>query len=120
MKKHQIKSSIIVLLFFGISIFQLKAQTTKVKGKVTDESNAPMPFVNINFINSNIGTTTDFDGVYSLETKWATDSLSASFLGYQKDVRKITKNKSQTIHFKLKTSSVKINTVNILEKKKAK
>jgi hypothetical protein len=79
MKKHQIKSSIIVLLFFGISIFQLKAQTTKVKGKVTDESNAPMPFVNINFINSNIGTTTDFDGVYSLETKWATDSLSASF-----------------------------------------
>jgi hypothetical protein len=37
MKKHQIKSSIIVLLFFGISIFQLKAQTTKVKGKVTDE-----------------------------------------------------------------------------------
>ncbi len=120
MKKHQIKSSIIVLLFFGISIFQLKAQTTKVKGKVTDESNAPMPFVNINFINSNIGTTTDFDGVYSLDTKWATDSLSASFLGYQKDVRKITKNKSQTIHFKLKTSSVKINTVNILEKKKAK
>ena len=46
--------------------------------------------------------------------------MSASFLGYQKDVRKITKNKSQTIHFKLKTSSVKINTVNILEKKKAK
>lgn len=98
----------------------VKGQTTKVKGKVLNQSNSPMPFVNINFINSNVGTITDFDGMYSLETKWATDSLSASFLGYQKDVQKIFTNKSQTINFKLKTSSVKINTVNIVEKKKVK
>ena len=33
-------------------------QTTKVK--VIDKSNNPMPFVNMKFVNSHIGITTDF------------------------------------------------------------
>jgi len=85
MKKHQLAFKTILLLFLALSSSYSIGQTTKVKGKVLDESNNPMPFVNINFVNSHIGTTTDFDGMYSIETKWATDSLSASFLGYQKE-----------------------------------
>lgn len=120
MKNHSLEFKIVVLLFFAFSYGYTKGQTTKIKGKVIDESNAPMPFVNIKFAKTNIGTTTDFDGKYFIETKWATDSLSASFLGYRKDVKKILKNKSQTINFKLKTASIKINTVNIVDKKKVK
>ncbi|MGB0592860.1 MAG: carboxypeptidase-like regulatory domain-containing protein, partial [Flavobacteriales bacterium] len=85
MKKHQLAFKTILLLFLALSSSCSIGQTTKVKGKVLDESNNPMPFVNINFVNSHIGTTTDFDGMHSIETKWATDSLSASFLGYQKE-----------------------------------
>lgn len=120
MKKHQLAFKTILLLFLALSSSYSIGQTTKVKGKVLDESNNPMPFVNINFVNSHIGTTTDFDGMYSIETKWATDSLSASFLGYQKEVQNIVKNKNQTINFKLETNSVKLKTVNIVGKKKLK
>ena len=85
MKKHQLAFKTILILFLALSSCYSTVQTTKVKGIVLDESNNPMPFVNINFVNSHIGTTTDFDGMYSIETKWATDNLSASFLGYQKE-----------------------------------
>ena len=120
MKKRLLTLKIISLVFLALNNGHIRGQTTKIKGIVLDQSNSPMPFVNINFINSNVGTITDFDGMYSIETKWATDSLSASFLGYKKDVQKIITNKSQTINFKLTTTSVKINTVNIVEKKKVK
>ena len=85
MKKHQLAFKTILILFLALSSCYSKVQTTKVKGIVLDESNNPKPFVNINFVNSHIGTTTDFDGMYSIETKWATDNLSVSFLGYQKE-----------------------------------
>ena len=85
MKKYQLAFKTILILFLALSSCYSTVQTSKVKGIVLDESNNPMPFVNINFVNSHIGKTTDFDGMYSIETKWATDNLSASFLGYQKE-----------------------------------
>ena len=85
MKKLQLNSPLIACLFFTFCFIQTKAQLTKVKGKVLDEFNTPMPFVNISFINSNVGTITDFDGMYFIETKWAKDSLTVSFVGYTKN-----------------------------------
>ena len=79
MKKHQLAFKTILILFLALSSCYSKVQTTKVKGIVLDESNNPKPFVNINFVNSHIGTTTDFDGMYSIETKY---NLS---VGYQKE-----------------------------------
>lgn len=102
------------LLFFSYGF----SQTTKIKGKVVDENNQPIPFVNINFINTNIGTITNFDGYFNMETKWATDSLSASFLGYDKSSKKVIKKRSQSINFKLKPTSINIRTVNIVETKR--
>ncbi|MDA9898172.1 DUF5686 and carboxypeptidase regulatory-like domain-containing protein [Flavobacteriales bacterium] len=120
MKKLQLNSPLIACLFFTFCFTQTKAQLTKVKGKVLDEFNTPMPFVNISFINSNVGTITDFDGMYFIETKWAKDSLTVSFVGYTTSTQKIIKNKNQTINFKLKPNSIKINTIDIVEKKKVK
>ena len=105
MKKHQLAFKTILLLFLALSSSYSTGQTTEVKGKVLDESNNPMPFVNINFVNSHIGTTTDFDGMYSIETKWATDNLSASFLGCQKEIQNIVKNKNQTKNGRRRISS---------------
>ena len=83
----------------------LKAQElTKVKGKVVDENNHPLPFVNIRFEKANIGTTTDFDGQYKLESKWATDKITASFLGFKNQTKNLKIGSPQQINFKLKSS----------------
>ena len=94
------------------------AQITKIKGKVVDEQGQALPFVNVKFINSNVGTTTDFDGKYILQTKWAKDSLSASYLGYKRKVLKVTKNKQQTLNFKLEPTAVNVKTIEIRSRKK--
>lgn len=114
------KNSLLFLLLFATVFHYSQAQSTKIKGKVINDNNEPMPFVNIKFDNSNIGTVTDFDGKYFLETKWATDKLSASFLGYTSSTKVVEHNKSQTINFTLKSSSIKLASVDIVERKKVK
>ena len=52
------------------------AQTTRVSGKVFDsETKEPLPFVNIIFKGTRIGTTSDFDGNFLLSTSEKVDSL---------------------------------------------
>jgi len=114
------KKCLLLLVLFSTVFHFSQAQSTKIKGKVVNERNEPMPFVNIKFKNSNVGTITDFDGKYSLETKWATESLSASFLGYTTSTKSVEYNKSQTIDFKLKSTSIKLAAVDIVESKKVK
>jgi len=60
MKKNQLAFTTSLLLFLALSSSYSMRQTTKVKDKVIDKSNNPMPFVNMKFVNSHIGITTDF------------------------------------------------------------
>lgn len=96
------KNSLLFLVLFSIVFHYCEAQSTKIKGKIVNESNEPMPFVNIKFRNSNVGTVTDFDGKYSLETKWATDILEGFFFGLHYSFKKRYK-KQVSIH-KLSTA----------------
>ncbi len=58
--------SILLILSSGWVFAQEK---TKVKGVITDaESGDPLPFVNVAFVGKNVGTTTDFNGKYQLDT----------------------------------------------------
>jgi len=57
------------------------AQTISVKGTVTDESKLPMPGVSVVVKGTTKGTTTDFDGNFTLEVP-AKATLSVSFIGY--------------------------------------
>ena len=88
-----------LLLFFSVSLY---AQQTIVKGKVTDaNSGDPIPFVNVVFRGTSIGSTTDFDGNYTIKTSAPTDSLSASYIGYKPKQKKIIKGISQIIDFQI-------------------
>lgn len=102
-------------LYFGY-VF---GQTTTVSGKITDaNTNVPLPFVNVTFRNSKIGTTTNLDGKYSLESYYATDSLVASFLGYKKMSKKVKKDVMQEINFELQPTTIELKAVEILGDKK--
>ena len=58
---------------------------TAVSGRVFDgESGQPLPFVNVSFAGSNLGTMTDVEGLYRLEAGVErVTKLVISTLGYQ-------------------------------------
>ena len=98
----------VILLTLGIlcTLFSV-AQKTVVKGKVYDkETGEPLPFVNIAFQNSKIGTTSDIDGNYYLETYYPTDTLMASYVGYKIFKVKIKKDREQTIDIAMEPGAV--------------
>ncbi|MCD4745137.1 MAG: DUF5686 and carboxypeptidase regulatory-like domain-containing protein [Bacteroidales bacterium] len=95
--------------------FHLSAQVTKIMGKVINaETQEPIPFANVFFKGTTIGVITDFEGKYSLETNKASDTLIASFIGYETNFKKIAKNRFQEINFKLLPRNISLPEVVIL------
>jgi hypothetical protein len=91
-----------VLVWLVLSPVAVLAQETVIRGKITDAfSGDPIPFVNVVFKGTSIGTTTDFDGNYVLRTTSPTDSLQASYIGYKPRTKVVQKGISQTINFQL-------------------
>jgi hypothetical protein len=106
-KKHSISLKYILsfLLFCVISLFAVSrsiAQNT-IKGRVTDASNGdPIPFASVGLKGVNAGTTTNFQGEYTLTTKLPADSIYVSFVGYKKRTKKIDRKlTNQEIDFQL-------------------
>ena len=103
--KTNLITTLLTMLFLAGSVY---AQTQTITGKVTEENGEPMAFVNVIIKGTTTGTTTDFDGKFSIEIKFGeneTVELEASYIGY--DPMKITVSKSMTsVNFKLATTSI--------------
>lgn len=85
----------------------LSAQITRVRGTVLDfDSGEPVPFANVVFPNTNIGTITDFDGSFSIQTVQKVDSVQATYLGYRTAGIAIVPGKDQEVNIRLKHSSI--------------
>ena len=69
----------IVLLLINVQLFS----QIVVTGKVTDAfMGEPLPGATVQIEGTTIGTTTDFDGMYTLEVISETDVLMVSFIGF--------------------------------------
>lgn len=80
------------IVIFGAPIL-CAAQTTKVKGRVIDaNTKEALPFCNISFIKSTVGTITDQTGFFSIDAKQATDSISVQYVGYNRRSFPVKKN----------------------------
>ena len=76
------KNTFTLILIFYSSI--LLSQSGRITGLVMDgEYDEPMAFANVIVKGSTIGTTTDFDGKYSLDLQPGEYTLTFSFVGYQ-------------------------------------
>lgn len=85
------------------------AQSTKVSGTVTDGATGqPVPFVSIAYIDSRLGTVTNMDGRYSLDTYYATDTLVFSCVGYVPRRFAVKKDRAQVIDVVLLASSTSL------------
>jgi len=70
--------TIILIIFTTILVAQ-----TKVSGVVIDEFDYPVPYANVIFKNSTIGTITDENGRFYLESDERQQILQISFVGYE-------------------------------------
>lgn len=92
----------IFVLFLLLSVFTLSAQTTKVRGQVTDaKTGEPLPLVSVFFVGTTIGVTTDFEGFYTIETREKVSQLAVSFLSYEKQTVQIRPGAFNTVNFEL-------------------
>ena len=76
----------ILLITLFISLIVNAQDKGNVTGLLTDKeySNAPLPFANVQLKGTTIGTTTDFDGMYTLSLAPGNYTIVFSFLGYKK------------------------------------
>ncbi len=103
---------IIVFLLKGTLSF---GQITKVRGTIIDAATLePVPFVNVTFKNSTIGTITNTDGEYFLETRNYYDSIIVSFVGYKQQSHFVNKNHFQEINFSLEANVFELEEIVIL------
>ena len=71
-----------IFIFFLIPGW-ITAQNIIIKGKITDaETGEALPFVSVYIKNTDTGTSTDFDGFYTLSLTGTFDSLTVFNMGY--------------------------------------
>lgn len=91
----------VALMMFA---FLANSQTT-ISGKVVDENNEPIPGANVVIVGKAIGTTSDFDGLFKLETSEVPPfKIRISTLGYSSTNEDVTEN-NQTFTIVLNESS---------------
>ena len=90
----------VLLLSFSLG---LTAQTTRVKGKVTDaDTGEPIPFASIYFDGTTIGISTDLEGEFVLETRSEqAQALTASIIGYESQTFIIVNGSFSVVNFRL-------------------
>lgn len=107
MKKNKRIYAALVLLLLVITGFSGYAQT-KLTGKVTDETNLPLPGVVVAQTGTSNKTTTDANGVYNLTLQNGTQSLTFSYIGFTTVTINYT---GSNIDVTLKSSSQALNEV---------
>lgn len=101
---------LVVLCLAGVNF--VIAQDNTINGKITDATtNEPIPFANVYFKGTTVGTTTDFNGSYHLKSSNFKDSITVTVVGYIARSKKIKKGQDQVIDFQLKPTSFNLGEV---------
>ncbi|MGV8093056.1 MAG: TonB-dependent receptor [Mangrovibacterium sp.] len=85
-------------------------QQSRVKGKVTDESGAPLPGVTITVVGTTRGVITDNDGNYTIDVN-PTDKLVFSFIGMESQIVDVGNQKTINVQMKDKSQELEDITV---------
>ncbi|AUP78777.1 DUF5686 and carboxypeptidase-like regulatory domain-containing protein [Flavivirga eckloniae] len=111
-----------IRLFFTFFLFGITATLaqTKVSGYVFDEFNEPVSFANVIFKGSTIGTITDENGKFYLESDETWSGLTISFIGYETLKIPLTKKVNYNLKFVLKEESAQLDQIVITTGKQSK
>lgn len=103
------------LCFLLFAVVDLSAQN-KIEGRITDDDNESLAFVNLIVNNDNHkGQITDIDGLFSFENIRIGDKLYLSYLGYEPLIYTITKNDfGKSITIQMKAASYQLTEVAVI------
>ncbi len=109
---------ILTLVGLLLTVCASAQKVTTVSGTVYDAYNKkPLPFVDVYFMGTYVGATTDLDGKYTIKTRYPSDTLVASFLSYIPQSKIVQAEEKQTIDFFLREEGVVMESVEIRAKK---
>jgi iron complex outermembrane receptor protein len=95
---------ITIFLFLFVSILA-NSQTFTLKGKVVDENNESLPGATVLVKELKKGTSTDFNGKFSVNLSKGAYTIQVSFLGYKTVSKEISLTKNEEINFILSQDS---------------
>lgn len=88
--------NLFILFLFN---FMAYAQEYTISGKVYDaDSKEPLPFVPVIIKGTTVGTSTDFDGNFTIKTTKLGDSLVSTYVGYKRLSRPIKRGENQNVN----------------------
>ncbi len=99
-----------LILVFALALFgfvQVQAQQ-QVSGSIVDDQGVPLPGANVLLKGTNIGTQSDFDGIYSIEAEQG-QTLVFSYIGFQS--QSITVGSSATINVTMQSDASQLEEV---------
>ncbi|MBK7711076.1 MAG: carboxypeptidase-like regulatory domain-containing protein [Bacteroidales bacterium] len=109
----------IVVFTFCLNSFAQVSEKTLIKGLVLDAlTGYPIPYASVFLKGTSVGTLTDANGKYLLESGLRSDTISFSFIGYKSESRKIISGKEQTVDVSMDLTSISLDEVVVKAKKK--
>jgi hypothetical protein len=94
-------------------------QNSILKGVVTDSiTKEPLPFVSLVFVNTSIGTLTDFEGKYILQATKPISALKVSSIGYKSVIVKVVNGKTLILNIRLVNEAIRLDAVTIKAQRK--
>ena len=106
---------ILLILLPVLSCFHVLAQTTEVKGKITEKSTGnPIPYANIVFPGTVIGTTSDINGNYHLTSSKPGETIQVSAVGFKVLIVKIIEGRKNEIDFQLEEEVFELDEIKVL------
>ena len=109
-----------LLLILAVFISAFVFSQTKVSGYVFDEYNEPIAYANIIFKGSTVGTISNEDGKFYLESDENWETLQVSFLGFEMQEFKLLKRVNYDLKFVLKEEAAALDAVVIVTGKQSK
>ena len=108
---HRYTLMCILFLIVGSLLSVVQAQVRTLTGRVIDETGETVPGASIVIKGTTTGTTTDFDGKFSIRVD-SGDVLEISFIGYEKQTVKVTKESS--LEIKLRSDTQQLEEVQVV------
>ena len=98
---------------FEYSIQNPTAELNRASGQVVDQNGNPVPFANISTDKGSTGTSTDFDGRFSLALPSGAQSITISGVGYEKQTMPISRS---AMYIQLQPTVSRLEAVTIMSK----
>ena len=115
-------SSIFILITFStwFNTYSQISDKTVIKGRVIDaKTGQPISGVSVFLVRTTVGTITNSEGKFNIETNTKADKIDFSFIGYQTESRTFSEGKVQIINVTLKLSSISLDEVVVKPGKKS-